>query len=52
VNRLFLFRVFYTGLDALLAELVRVVQETMQPKVVSVWLVNPSGFADSQGGSS
>ena len=31
-----------TDLDALTAELVRVVQETMQPEQVSVWLI-PSG---------
>ena len=29
------------GLDALLAELTRVVQETLQPEHVSVWLLKP-----------
>ncbi|MEZ4767879.1 MAG: hypothetical protein R2844_05570 [Caldilineales bacterium] len=29
-----------TDLDALTAELVRVVQETMQPETVSVWLLD------------
>jgi len=32
-----------TDLDALTAELVRVVQETMQPEQVSVWLRRPGG---------
>ena len=31
-----------TGLDALLAELVRVVDETLQPEHVSVWLKEKS----------
>lgn len=31
-----------TDLDALTAELVRVVQETMQPEHVTVWLVAPA----------
>ena len=31
-----------TDLDALTAELVRVVQETMQPESVSVWLKDSS----------
>ena len=30
-----------TDLDALTAELVRVIQETMQPEFVSVWLKEP-----------
>ncbi len=32
-----------TDLDALTAELVRVVQETMQPEHVSVWLLEKGG---------
>ena len=32
-----------TDLDALTAELARVVQETMQPEQVSVWLRRPGG---------
>jgi hypothetical protein len=44
-----------TDMDALTAELVRVVQETMQPEMVSVWLRSPDlakGFAKSPGHNS